>query len=252
MFKRFALATITLTLILLTALFILPSNSVEAGGCDYFKDGELESEALVMLKVYNVGINRVLIEISGDPGAEYRVQVDGSSHSGTLNENGDSQRMYRTYEENEGTVDVAIASISGNINYAVDTVNCNDIDSEEYDTDFAMETTDDLITTGKVKFGAAFFDETGIFVYYQDGEGNGTLAASATAEELEDIPECPDDDVVISASEDGLFSISRLETCEYQILMGPDEKGKVEVWVFESLETVKDDVDRVEFSQPTE
>lgn len=251
----------TFAFLMLAMSLIMPNQTVEAGGCDFLETGIIESETVEIIEVFAVGKNRVLIEIAGEPETEFRVQIGGSSLSGSFDDDGNSIRLFRNYpEDGIGDVFVAVSSFSGDISYAIDTTNCDDVDSEDYGEDIPLEETDLLLTEDDPRFGVAYYDESGIYLYRFDAEeadgeeemptNIGTLAVSATAEDLEDIAECPDEDTEIAVSEDELFSIYRLTSCEYQILMGPDEDGKTKVLVFESLETPEYAVDEVEFSQP--
>lgn len=246
MSRRFMMASALpiLVLILLSVLFVMPNATIEAGGCDFYRTGSLGDGAQAKINVPNVGNNMIVVEVSGDPKAKYRVTIDGHRSTGTLNDDGDSKRVSRAFPNDEGTVTVRVTSRSGNIRYAVSTTNCGDVDGG---IGGGLPSNYDGRASSYGTFGAAYIDDTGIYVYRIGADSQGYLAASATAEELASIPDCPTENLPIAVSEDGRFGIYRLTTCEYQVNIGPDDEGKVEVLVFSSLDASEEDIRRSEF-----
>ncbi len=90
-----------------------------------------------------------------------------------------------------------------------------------------------LLTT--ITVGAVYADEDGVTVYAIDDKSVGKLALFVSAEELEALPENPDENLLVAQSEDGKFTLYKLTTGEYQVNMGPDAEGKTQVIIFDAL-----------------
>lgn len=237
--------------LLLVGILFAPTESVQAGGCDFRATGAVGSGGTANIDVPNVGNNRIVVEIAGSSEARYRVRIGGSSRSGTLNEDGDSRRVSRSFPDSEGTVGVRVESRQGNLTYAIATTNCDDVDgSGNGSGGGGLPSNFDGRASSYGTFGAAYVDDTGIYVYRIGADSQGYLAASATAQQLANVAECPTENVPIAVSEDGRFGIYRLTSCEYQVNIGPDDEGKVEVLVFSSLSVGEDEIRRGEFFLP--
>lgn len=90
-----------------------------------------------------------------------------------------------------------------------------------------------LLTT--ITVGAVYADEDGVAVYAINDKSVGELALFVTTEELKALPEKPDENLLVAQSEDGKFALYKLTTGEYQVNMGPDAEGKVQVIIFDAL-----------------
>ncbi len=83
----------------------------------------------------------------------------------------------------------------------------------------------------------------GIKVYGIHPDSQGTLTLYVTQETLDALPEKPDTNIEVATSTDGIATLYKLTTGEYQLNAGPDGEGKVFVYIFtlEPPEVIKYD-----------
>ena len=72
----------------------------------------------------------------------------------------------------------------------------------------------------------------GLDVWGIDDEGNGFKAFYVSGETLSNLPESPEENTLIASTEDEYISLYQLTTGEYQINIGPDIEGNVQVVIF--------------------
>ena len=83
--------------------------------------------------------------------------------------------------------------------------------------------------------GAVYTDEDGIGVYGVDENGDGFEALFISAAELAALPDMPAENLLLAGDADGPFAIFKLTTGEYQVNIGPDAEGKVQVVIFDGI-----------------
>jgi len=236
----------------LSGIFLLiPAQPVAAGFCGIVANGTVNGNT-ANINVRNVGNSRILVEVTGQEDVRYEVEIDGSKSSGKIREDYVSRKVSRTYTEDRGTVKVRISSSGGQIAYAVAVVDCNDQDGSSSGNN--IELWDPGNYDGRVSgygtFGAAYVNSDGAFVYRIGEDSKGYLMAAVRPSDLEGLPERPEENIPLSVSADGRFAIYKLTSGEYQINIGPDDEGKVEVIVFSNFEETDETVRRTEFILP--
>lgn len=98
---------------------------------------------------------------------------------------------------------------------------------------------------GRLNFGlgdwqAVIYGEDGagnpaIHIYGVNGDSEGYIVLALTAAQLEALPKNPSENLLIAAVNDRAVAVYLLTTGEYQINIGPDSAGNVEVLVFTGL-----------------
>ena len=84
--------------------------------------------------------------------------------------------------------------------------------------------------------GAAYRRGRGIEIYRIDAQGKGTLVLTVTRTEIRRVQrDNPTTNTLIKATPDGLFAVYLLSTGEFQVNIGPDAEGKVEVVTWRGL-----------------
>ncbi len=77
--------------------------------------------------------------------------------------------------------------------------------------------------------------DNGITVYGINGSSEGYLGVHLPLDAMPDCDPPPAENQLLASSEDGKYNIYLLTTCEYQINIGPDAEGKVQVVIFEGV-----------------
>jgi hypothetical protein len=77
--------------------------------------------------------------------------------------------------------------------------------------------------------------EFGLDVWGIDANGEGFKAFYVSGETLNSLPPLPDENLLIEATADGYIALYRLTTGEYQINIGPDIEGNVQVVIFTGI-----------------
>lgn len=77
----------------------------------------------------------------------------------------------------------------------------------------------------------------GIDVYGVDEDSNGFLVFSVGKAELNALPDCPATNILIAANDPAnpTIALYKLTTCQYQLNIGPDQDGKVSVYIFDTV-----------------
>ncbi len=88
----------------------------------------------------------------------------------------------------------------------------------------------------------------GITIYGINEFGEGFLGANVPFDELPNCDPAPSENQLLASSADGKYSIWLLTTCEYQVNMGPDAEGKVQVIIWQGIPMDKDSVTYYEFN----
>lgn len=250
MVRRMITLSAMMSLLAAAGLLLIPAQTVQAGFCGVVENGSVNGGSTTVT-VQNVGNSRVLVEVAGREGVEYEVEIDGSKSSGEIKEDGVSRKVSRTYTEDRGTVKVEISSSGGQLFYAVAVVGCNEQDGTGGGGVAAWDPGNyDGRVSGYGTFGAAYINSDGAFVYRIGEDSKGYLMASITPEDVEGLPERPEENIPLSVSADNRFAIYKLTSGEYQINIGPDDEGKVEVIVFSDFSETDDTVRRSEFVLP--
>lgn len=81
--------------------------------------------------------------------------------------------------------------------------------------------------------GAA--SETGLAIWGIDDQGAGFLAFVVHSETLNALPDHPTEAILIDSTPDGTYAFYKLTTGEYQLNIGPDIEGKVQVVIFDGI-----------------
>ncbi len=98
---------------------------------------------------------------------------------------------------------------------------------------------------GRLNFGIGDWQAV---IYAEDGAGNaaihiygvnenseGYILLAITAEQLEALPKNPSENLLIAQVDDPAVAVYLLTTGEYQVNIGPDAEGKVDVFIFTGL-----------------
>lgn len=78
---------------------------------------------------------------------------------------------------------------------------------------------------------------SGLDVYGVNADGSGFLVFSVSGAELAALPDCPATNTLIAANDPAnpTIALYKLTSCQYQLNVGPDQDGKVYVYIFDTI-----------------
>lgn len=89
---------------------------------------------------------------------------------------------------------------------------------------------------GNSTIGAIYFRGTRVQIYSVDANSKGTFALEVTTRDVRRVTrENPTVNTLIKASDDGRVAMYLLSTGEFQVNMGPNPEGKVEVVIWKGI-----------------
>jgi hypothetical protein len=77
--------------------------------------------------------------------------------------------------------------------------------------------------------------DMGLVIWGINPVGEGYLAFVVPSDVLAKLPDHPDEAILIDSTDDGLYAFYKLTTGEYQLNIGPDFEGKVQVVIFDGI-----------------
>jgi len=77
--------------------------------------------------------------------------------------------------------------------------------------------------------------DMGLVIWGINPVGEGYLAFAVPSDVLAELPDHPDEAILIDSTDDGLYAFYQLTTGEYQLNIGPDFEGKVQVVIFDGI-----------------
>ncbi len=117
--------------------------------------------------------------------------------------------------------------------------------------DPSMIPPDDRLNYGKgdVSHGIVYArSDNGITIYGINPDSTGYLAVHVAPEDLPTCDPTPSENQLLASSADGKYTVWLLATCEFQVNMGPDAEGKVQVITWRGVPAIKESVTSYDFN----
>ncbi len=173
--------------------------------------------------------SEIQVRIEGlDDDTDYEVSIGSRDYTGSVDD-GEVDRYERSYDDDDD-IEVVVSITNGEAEIRIRLV-CDAAVAEQQTTTSSANGR----LNGSTGQGVVYANEFGIYIYGLNANSEGYLSLYVSAAELAALPAYPSVNLVIRVSPDGLFGIYKLTTGEYQVNIGPDATGKVQVIIFRGL-----------------